>query len=67
MKRFALFLCVLAMLLTMFTFVGCRDDEQEEPQDPPTQQGGPNSDNSILDDGSEPVDELPDIFEAKGK
>ncbi len=67
MKRFILILCVLAILFSMVALVGCTDDEQEGIEDPTTQQGGANSDNSILDDGSEPVDELPDIFESKGK
>lgn len=64
MKRFALFLCVLAMLLTMFTFVGCRDDEQEEPQDPSTEQSGPNSDDSVVNkDNAQNDDTAADIFD----
>ena len=64
MKRFALFLCVLAMLLTMFTFVGCRDDEQEEPQVPGTEQSGPNSDDSVVNkDNAQNDDTAADIFD----
>lgn len=64
MKRFLLFLCVLAMLLTMLTFASCRKDEEEGPQDPATEQGGANSDDSVVNkDNTQNDDTAKDIFD----
>jgi hypothetical protein len=64
MKRFILILCVLAILFSMVALVGCTDDEQEEIEDPTTQQGGSNSDDSVVNkDNVQTDDTAKDIFD----
>lgn len=64
MKRFILILCVLAILFSMVALVGCTDDEQEGIEDPTTQQGGSNSDDSVVNkDNAQTDDTAKDIFD----
>jgi hypothetical protein len=64
MKRFILILCVLAILFSMVALVGCTDDEQEGIEDPTTQQGGSNSDDSVVNkDNVQTDDTAKDIFD----
>ena len=52
------------MLLTMLTFASCRKDEEEGPQDPATEQGGANSDDSVVNkDNTQNDDTAKDIFD----
>jgi hypothetical protein len=64
MKRFILILCVLAILFSMVALVGCTDDEQEGIEDPTTQQGGSNSDDSVVNKANVQTDDTAkDIFD----
>jgi hypothetical protein len=64
MKRFILILCVIAILFSMVALVGCTDDEQEGIEDPTTQQGGSNSDDSVVNkDNVQTDDTAKDIFD----
>lgn len=64
MKRLILILCVLAILFSMVALVGCTDDEQEGIEDPTTQQGGSNSDDSVVNkDNVQTDDTAKDIFD----
>ncbi|MBQ9099505.1 MAG: hypothetical protein IJY50_08790 [Clostridia bacterium] len=66
MKRFVLWLCILAVLICALTFVGCTDDEQpdtEEPAGDTTPSGG-DGDGST-NGGETPDTQLPDDVKPK--